>query len=62
MTPAQAAWLQEVRFDAQKRAGDFPVVALHMLAMGWLRADLHGCLAVTPAGLAALEAYERGDG
>ena len=59
MTPAKAACLREVQFDSQKRAGDFPITALHLLAMGWLREDFHRCLSITPAGIAALEEWER---
>ena len=60
MTEAQAAVLGRVRWDAQTKLSDFDLTSggacFHA---GWLRADKHGYLSLTPAGLAALAEHER---
>ena len=60
MTPAQANLLRRVQADSQVRETDFQIIDMACTAFGWVRRDLHGCLALTPAGLAALADHDAG--
>ena len=61
MTPAQAAMLRRVQVDAQTRFDDFDMLISFMnWNDGYVQKDLHGCLSLTPAGLAALADHDAG--
>jgi len=57
MTEAQAAWLRKLWDEGDPRVV-FSSEAWVSLHNGWISRDAHDVFSITPAGLAALAAYE----
>ncbi len=58
MTPAQAAWLRKLRQRPMTQGGREKAAAVSCIMAAWSRTNEYGTDEITPAGLAALAAYE----